>query len=128
MFKFAAKANVEERRRSERHAMRGSGKILTTAGSFPRDCWITDISDIHHLKAVGWFIPPVRSDSARMTGHADDVFEMPDGIIFGSSSDAQAGGLWAMRYKKGFYGKAKWNAAENGVEIEQVPRNDGGPA
>ena len=45
MFKFAAKANVEERRRSERHAMRGSGKILTTAGSFPRDCWITDISD-----------------------------------------------------------------------------------
>jgi hypothetical protein len=90
--------------------------------------WVTDISDIHHLKAVAWYLPPVRSDSARMTSHADDVFEMPDGIIFGSSSDAQAGGLWAMRYRKGFYGKAKWNSTETGVEITQVPRNDGGPA
>jgi hypothetical protein len=42
--------------------------------------WVTDISDIHHLKAVAWFLPPVRSDSARMTSHADDVFEMPDGL------------------------------------------------
>ena len=88
--------------------------------------WVADISDVHHPKAAAWFVPPVRSDSARRTGHADDVVLMGDGICFGSSSDEQAGGLWAMRYRKGVYGKVTWNAAENGVETTPVPRNDGG--
>src|SRR4029077_19792006 len=53
--------------------------------------WVVDISDIHHPKSAAWFVPPVRSDSARRTGHADDVWLMGDGVCFGSSSDEQAG-------------------------------------
>src|SRR2546430_11724195 len=45
MLNFRAKAKPEERRRSERHAARGLAKIQLGAGSLPRDCWITDISD-----------------------------------------------------------------------------------
>jgi hypothetical protein len=39
------RATPENRRRSERLPMRGLGKILSGAGSLPRDCWISDISD-----------------------------------------------------------------------------------
>ena len=45
MFNFKAKATAEDRRRSERHNTRGLAKIQTGAGSLPRDCWISDISD-----------------------------------------------------------------------------------
>src|SRR2546430_9528699 len=45
MLNFRAKAKPEERRRSERHAARGLAKMQTGAGSLPRDCWISDISD-----------------------------------------------------------------------------------
>jgi len=45
MFNFKAKATAEDRRRSERHSTRGLAKIQTGAGSLPRDCWISDISD-----------------------------------------------------------------------------------
>jgi hypothetical protein len=45
MLNFKPRAKPEERRRTERHAVRGMGKILGGAGSLPRDCWISDISD-----------------------------------------------------------------------------------
>lgn len=45
MLKFKPRAKAENRRRSERHAMRGLAKIQFGAGSLPRDCWITDVSD-----------------------------------------------------------------------------------
>src|SRR5215213_8245777 len=45
MFKFKAKAPAADRRRTDRHAVRGLAKIQTGSGSLPRDCWITDISD-----------------------------------------------------------------------------------
>jgi hypothetical protein len=45
LLKLKPKANPENRRRSERLAVRGLGKILTGAGSLPRDCWISDVSD-----------------------------------------------------------------------------------
>jgi len=45
MLKFKPREKPENRRRSERHAMRGLAKIQLGTGSFPRDCWITDISD-----------------------------------------------------------------------------------
>ena len=45
MFKFKPRAKPEERRRSERHTVRGLAKIQTGAGSLPRDCWVSDISD-----------------------------------------------------------------------------------
>jgi hypothetical protein len=38
-------AKPEERRRTERHAMRGMGKISGGVGSLPRDCWISDLFD-----------------------------------------------------------------------------------
>jgi hypothetical protein len=44
MLTFKPKMAAENRRRSERLAMRGLAKILAT-GSLQRDCWITDISD-----------------------------------------------------------------------------------
>jgi hypothetical protein len=85
--------------------------------------WATDISDIHNPKAAAWFVPPVRSDSVRRSGHADDVFEMDDGTIFGSHSDAQAGGLTAMRYRRGFFGKVTWNAEENAFVVTRTAPN-----
>lgn len=45
MLNFKPRAKPEERRRAERHVMRGMGRILGGAGSLPRDCWISDISD-----------------------------------------------------------------------------------
>jgi len=45
MFKFKPKAAPENRRRTERHAVRGLAKIQTGTSSLKRDCWITDISD-----------------------------------------------------------------------------------
>ena len=45
MLGFKRKADPRERRRSERHTMRGPAQILFGTGSLPRDCWISDISD-----------------------------------------------------------------------------------
>jgi len=45
MLKFKPKAKPENRRRSERLAMRGLAKIQIAAGSLPRDCWVSDVSD-----------------------------------------------------------------------------------
>jgi len=45
MLTFKPKMAAENRRRSERLAMRGLAKIQTATGSLPRDCWISDISD-----------------------------------------------------------------------------------
>jgi hypothetical protein len=82
--------------------------------------WAVDISDIHYPKHAAYYVPPVRSDSTRDSGHADDVFVMEDGTIFGSSSDAGAGGLWAMRLAPGFKGVVSWNADESGVVVKQT--------
>jgi hypothetical protein len=43
MLRFKRKERPEDRRRSERHLVRGPAQILF--GSLPRDCWISDISD-----------------------------------------------------------------------------------
>ena len=45
MASFKPKLAAENRRRSERLAMRGLGKIQAGTGSLPRDCWVSDISD-----------------------------------------------------------------------------------
>jgi hypothetical protein len=45
MLKFKPKASAEDRRRSERLALRGLAKIQFGTGSLPRDCWISDVSD-----------------------------------------------------------------------------------
>jgi hypothetical protein len=45
MLKFKPKASAENRRRSERLALRGLAKIQFGTGSLPRDCWISDVSD-----------------------------------------------------------------------------------
>jgi hypothetical protein len=45
MLKFKPRAEPINRRRTERHAVRGLAKIQSGAGSLPRDCWISDISD-----------------------------------------------------------------------------------
>jgi hypothetical protein len=45
MLKVKPKMAAENRRRSERLAMRGLAKIQLGTGTFPRDCWISDISD-----------------------------------------------------------------------------------
>lgn len=87
--------------------------------------WGIDFSDIHYPKAVAWFVPPVRSDSARKTGHADDVFVMQDGIVFGSSSDQGAGGLWALRRAPGFRGTVRWNADESDVIVTRNNQGQG---
>lgn len=87
--------------------------------------WGVDFSDIHYPKAAAWYVPPVRSDSPRGSGHADDVFVTEDGIIYGSSSDDGAGGLWAMRSAPGFRGQVRWNSDESGVIISAT-RGRGG--
>jgi hypothetical protein len=79
--------------------------------------WAVDFSEIHYPKAVAWFVPPARSDSPRQTGHADDVFVTRDGVIFGSSSDPGAGGLWALKHAPGLRGTVRWNADESDVII-----------
>lgn len=45
MFEFKPRAKPEDRRRSQRHQVQGMAKILLGAGSLPRDCWVSDISD-----------------------------------------------------------------------------------
>jgi hypothetical protein len=45
MLKFKPRAKAEDRRRSERHAMRGLAKLQFGTGSLPRDCWVSDLSD-----------------------------------------------------------------------------------
>jgi hypothetical protein len=100
------------------------GKIVHSAweeGGF----WGVDFSDIHYPRHAAYYVPPVRSDSTRGSGHADDVFVMEDGIIFGSSSDAGAGGLWAMRHTPGFRGVVRWNADESGVIVSQANAKSG---
>jgi len=84
--------------------------------------WGVDFSDVHYPKAVAWYVPPVRSQSTRGTGHADDVFVMEDGTVFGSSSDQGAGGLWALRSNPGFRGKVTWNADESNVIVTATGR------
>jgi len=86
--------------------------------------WGVDFSDIHYPKHAAYYVPPVRSQSTRQTGHADDVFVTEDGIIFGSSSDQGAGGLWALRYKPGFRGVVRWNADESNVIVTRTDRDD----
>lgn len=87
--------------------------------------WGVDISDIHYPKHAAYYVPPVRSDSTRGSGHADDVFVMEDGVIFGTSSDAGAGGLWALRSAPGFKGVVRWNADESDVIVTQVNAQQG---
>lgn len=97
------------------------GKVVWSAweeGGF----WGVDFSDIHYPKQVAYYVPPVRSDSTRLSGHADDVFVMGDGTIFGSSSDTGAGGLWAMRYEKGHKGTVAWNTDESNVIVTRDHR------
>ncbi len=86
--------------------------------------WGINIRDIHTPRAAAYYVPPVRSDSPAesRSGHADDVFVARDGIIFGSSSDPGAGGLWAMRYDPGFEGRVRWNADEDDVIVRRVRR------
>jgi PilZ domain-containing protein len=36
---------LQDRRKTERHALRGLAKIQNGAGSLPRDCIVTDVSD-----------------------------------------------------------------------------------
>jgi len=86
--------------------------------------WGIDHSDIHYPKHAAYFVPPVRSDSVRQTGHADDVFVTEDGIVFGSSSDQGAGGLWALRYKPGLTGKVRWNVDESDVVVTATGKKD----
>lgn len=86
--------------------------------------WGVDFSDIHYPRHAAYYLPPVRSDSTRGSGHADDVFVMEDGTIFGSSSDAGAGGLWAMRHTPGMKGTVSWNAEETNVIVDR--RRGGG--
>ncbi len=45
MLKLKPKMAAENRRRSERLAMRGMAKLILATGSLPRDCWVSDISD-----------------------------------------------------------------------------------
>ena len=45
MLKAKPKLSAENRRRTERLAMRGHAKLQLGTGSLPRDCWVSDISD-----------------------------------------------------------------------------------
>jgi hypothetical protein len=85
--------------------------------------WGVDFSDIHYPRWAGYYVPPVRRDSERQTGHADDVFVMRDGTIFGCSSDQGAGGLWAMRFEKRLRGKVTWNTDESNVIVTRTDRH-----
>jgi hypothetical protein len=45
MLRFKPTVKPKERRPTERHATGGVGTILGAAGSLPRECWITDMSE-----------------------------------------------------------------------------------
>ena len=97
------------------------GKIAWAAweeGGF----WGVDISDIHYPKPAAWFVPPARSDAGRAgSSHGDDMttgsFGSDSGVVFGSGSDAGAGGIWAFRYKPGYRATVRWNADESNVIV-----------
>jgi hypothetical protein len=79
--------------------------------------WGIDYSDVHYPTHAAYFVPPVRSDSTTQSAHGDDVFAMAGGVVFASSSDSGAGGLWALRQKPGFTGTVRWNADESNVIV-----------
>ncbi len=83
--------------------------------------WAIDISDLAKPKAVGHYVPPVRSDSPPnfRSGHADEVFVLENGLVFGSSSDTGAGGLWIMRRTPGTKATVSWNATETDVIVDR---------
>jgi hypothetical protein len=83
--------------------------------------WAIDISNPALPRAVTHYVPPVRSDSppTSRSGHADDVFVLDNGLVFGSSSDTGAGGLWIMRRAPGVKGTVSWNATETGVIVKR---------
>lgn len=83
--------------------------------------WAIDISDPSRPKSAGYYIPPVRSDSppSSRSGHADDVFVLDNGLVFGSSSDRGAGGLWIMRHTPGTKATVSWNADEDDVVVNR---------
>ena len=45
------------------------------------------------------------------------AFGSDSGVVFGSGSDAGAGGIWAFRYKPGFSATVRWNADESNVIV-----------
>ena len=58
MLKFKPRAKPDNRRQTERHALRGLAKIQLGTGSLLRDCWISDISDGGvRLHAEGMDVP-----------------------------------------------------------------------
>jgi hypothetical protein len=81
--------------------------------------WAIDISDPARPRAVGHYVPPVRSDSPTNSGHADDVFVLDNGLVFGSSSDTGAGGLWIMRRSPATKATVTWNATETDVIVRR---------
>jgi hypothetical protein len=97
------------------------GKIAWAAweeGGF----WGVDLSDIHYPRAAAWFVPPARSDAGRAgSSHGDDMttgsFGSDSGLVFGSGSDAGAGGIWAFRYNPGYSATVRWNADESDVIV-----------
>ena len=58
MLGFKRKEKPQDRRRSERHLVRGPAQLLF--GSLPRDCWVSDVSDGGvRLHAEGIGVPDV---------------------------------------------------------------------
>ena len=45
MAPVGSELGLNNRRKTQRVALRGFAKIRTGSGSLPRDCWVTDISD-----------------------------------------------------------------------------------
>jgi hypothetical protein len=97
------------------------GKIAWAAweeGGF----WGVDLSDIHFPKPAAWYVPPARSDAGRAgSSHGDDMttgsFGSDSGLVFGSGSDAGAGGIWAFRYVPGYSATVRWNSDESNVIV-----------
>jgi hypothetical protein len=100
------------------------GKIAWAAweeGGF----WGVDISDIHYPRAAAWYVPPARSDAGRAgSSHGDDMTTgttgSDSGLVFGSGSDAGAGGIWAFRHNPGYSATVRWNSDESNVIVTQT--------
>jgi hypothetical protein len=100
------------------------GKIAWAAweeGGF----WGVDISDIHYPRTAAYYVPPARSDAGRAgSSHGDDMttgsFGSDSGLVFGSGSDAGAGGLWAFRYNPGYSATVRWNSDETNVIVKET--------